>query len=272
MQVNRRLTILLLFTILLLSCYEKKEGCLDVLAANFNLEADVDCCQDPGTCCCEYPKLSFSIKHQFGSENLSRGRLYTTDLGQPYYIDTIRFFISNVRLLDGNEYAVSDTIIIKSSNGEEVARPDDVAIVSSTSFSIELGDFVRPGIYSNLSFVVGITEPERTASYDQFESPHPLAENQTRLKDSISKSLLLYDVGLIPDTLDGAVSHFQLPASFTVLINLPVEIIKEPGKSITIPLGIDYQKWLETLDLDNGDPDLQNQKILQGIGQSFSIL
>jgi hypothetical protein len=272
MLVSNRLSIFLLSTVLFLSCYEKKEGCLDVLAANFNLEADVDCCSDPDGCCCEFPQLTFSIKHQFGNENLGRGKMYTTDFGQPFYIDTICFFISNVRLTDGSGYAVNDTIIVQSANGQEVPRPDDVAIISSTSFSIELGAFLRPGIYSNLSFIVGITEPERSAPSDQFESSHPLAESQTKLRDSISNALLLYAVGLIPDTLGNSVRHLQRSSAFTVSVNLPVKIIKEPGKSITIPLGIDYQKWLGTFDLENDDPDQLNQKILDGIQQSFTIL
>lgn len=272
MQVSKRLSVLLLFTILFLNCYEKKEGCLDVLAANFALEADIDCCQDPDACCCEYPKLSFSIKHQFGSENLSKGKLYFTDSGDPFYIDTIRFFISNVRLLDGAEYAVDDTIQIKSADGQTVARPDDLSIISSTGFSIEIGAFKRPGIFTNLGFIVGLTEPERSAASDQFESPYPLAENQTKLRDSISKELLLYDVGWIPDTLTRKVIHLQMPASFTVAIDLPVEITKDPGRAITIPLAIDYQKWLGPIDLQNDESDVQKQKILQGLTQSFSIL
>jgi hypothetical protein len=272
MQILKTSLSVFLVTVLLLSCYEKKEGCLDVYASNFALDADLDCCENPDDCCCQYPELKLSIKHQYQGENLGPGKIYHTQHGQPFRLESLMFFICNVRLTDGPDYATSDTLLIVDQHGQTHPRPDDVEVVSTGKFSITVGTFNRPGIYNRLKFMVGLNEPERSAPSDQFDPGHPLALGQTHLKDTLSGEWLSYQLAWIPDTASQQVELLQVPANNLIEVELPVEIIKNAGSDITIPLAIDYQHWLGSIDLQSDDQTTKNRKILEHLAQSFSIL
>lgn len=252
-------------------CYEKKEGCLDVLAGNFSLEADIDCCENADNCCCEYPMLSFSLKHQFGEGNLSTNQTYSNKLGQTFEINQIQFFISQIRLVEGSSrFALDDSLEIVGNNGQTVLKPDDITVVETGLFSVKFGAFKRPGSYDQLEFVIGLDEPERSASRDQFDSGHPLAEND--LRDTLENQWLLYDITWVPDTLSGVADHLRYPADTTILITLPVNISKDPGENVVIPLSIDYSKWFDQIDILGDDKPVIHQKILSALAGSFQIL
>ena len=46
------------------ACYEPEEGCLDVAAKNFQVDADLNCPDD----CCEYPNLKLLLSHRVGPQ------------------------------------------------------------------------------------------------------------------------------------------------------------------------------------------------------------
>lgn len=271
MQINRISLCVLLLSVFVASCYEKKEGCLDVFASNFALDADINCCKDKQDCCCNYPKLTLSIKQQYENENLAAGKIYLTNLGQPFMIEDIHFFISNVRLTDGSDFATDDTLMIMTNNGQSEARPDDVLTVSSDVFSFRVGTFNRPGNYTQLKFLVGLSEPERTAPSSQFAATHPLASGQTTLRDTLNDEWLTYSVAWIPDTVSLITEQLQVSADNLIEVIIPVNISKKPGQDITIPLIIEYHKWLGTIDLIHDDQTTKNTKILEQLAQSFSI-
>lgn len=272
MPTGSQVLILLSFLFLFVSCYEKKEGCLDVLAKNFVLDADISCCENPDDCCCEYPVLSWRIKQQYEEANLSSADVYYTKLGQPFRIEKILFFVSNIRLTDIQSYAVDDTIRIEESNGQVLDRPDDVTLLSSSLFTAEFGVFNRPGSYTMLEFTVGLSEPERSADRHQFVAPNPLAPSQAELRDSINDQWLTYDISWVPDTTSGEIVHLTIPADVNVTVTLPVDVSKDPGEDLTLSLSIDYARWFEEIDLGIDDQATIQQKILAGLAKSFFIL
>ncbi len=272
MRINRSGLCIILLSVFVASCYEKKEGCLDVFASNFALDADINCCRNNQDCCCNYPKLTLSIKHQYESENLATGKIYLTRLGQPFMTESIHFFISNVRLTDGSDFATDDTLMIVTNDGQIKARPDDVLIVNSDAFSFKVGTFNRPGNYTQLKFLVGLSEPELSAPSSQFAEGHPLASGQTTLRDTLNDEWLTYRVAWIPDTVSLVTEHLQVSAENLIEVIIPVNISKNPGQDITIPLIIEYHKWLGEIDLIRDDQATKNSKILEQLAQSFSIL
>lgn len=271
MPVSRKVFYLLGLILFFGSCYEKKEGCLEVLASNFDLEADINCCENENDCCCEYPVLTLSIKQQYGAGNLSTTQTYLTNHDQPFQLERIKFFISDVRLTDGmNTYTVDDSLLVLARDGQSSFEPDDITLIGSNLFSVRLGTLSRPGTYTRLEFTVGLTEPERSADRDQFDSEHPLAQDE--LRDTINNQWLIYDVGWIPDTLTGEVTHLTLPADTSIPVSLPIDVSKDPGDNITIPIAIDYSKWFAEIDIAADDQETISQKILAGLAASFTIL
>ncbi|NND35064.1 MAG: hypothetical protein HKN76_20935 [Saprospiraceae bacterium] len=268
-----RATILSLFlSFLILGCYEQKEGCLDVLASNFQFDADVDCCRKDGECCCQYPKLIISVKHQYEGENLSAGKVYHTAQGQPFFIQSIRFLASGVLLIDNSEaVSIVDEIEVETSEQNNIIVPDDFTIFSSTSFSYTIGDFTRPGTYSALQFNVGVDDAIQAADPAQFDADHALAAGSSSVRNSTDQ-LLLYDIAWIPDTASMQVVNLQATADQLVPVVVPLEGSKSAGVSITIPVVIEYSSWFSDIDLDQDLEEVQKQKILQGLVHSFTVL
>ena len=52
-----------------ISCSEPTEGCIDALASNFELEADIDCCLIEQECCCNYPILDLNLFYKGRAED-----------------------------------------------------------------------------------------------------------------------------------------------------------------------------------------------------------
>ena len=263
---------LLFLSVFTWSCYEQKEGCLDVLATNFQLDADVDCCRKNEECCCQYPKLITSIKHEYDGTNLASGRVYHTESGQPFFIQSIRFLVSGIKLqTDDREISIIDSLEIIDANGQLQVVPNDFTVFSSASFSYTIGDFTEPGDYTDMHFLLGLGPSMSTADPNQFDADHPLGLGSASIRDSIG-DLLLYDIAWIPDTISMEVEHLQAKADHLIPISVPLEGSKPAGASITIPLVIDYTKWFNKLDLALDPIEVRKQKILDGMVTSFSIL
>lgn len=273
MTSGQKISVLLLCaTWWLVSCYEQKEGCLDVLASNFQLDADIDCCRKNNECCCNYPQLTLSLKHQIEGENLTQGQVYHTALGQPFFVESIQFFLSSLVLVDGEEqFGIDDMITLETVDGSEVSLSDDITVITSQSFSYSIGQFERPGIYNALRFDLGVDEPEKSADASQFETDHPLHSNQSTLRDTLG-NLLMYDIAWIPDTVSMEIVHLQGLADQILPIDLPLSGSKDPGESISIPIVVDYGRWLSSINIAQDPQEVQRRKIIEGIPGSFSIL
>jgi len=272
MEMPHKWIILIASMLLISSCYEREEGCLDVLSSNFAVDADDDCCAGKGECCCTYPKLTISVKHQMDSNNLSSDSIYYTDFGQPFTVDQVEFFISNVRLfIDSESYAITDEIEITASTGEIIARPDDIKVMSTSTFSSSIGSFTKPGTFTELRFLVGITEPEKSASRDQFLDDHPLAETSDDLRDE-SGELLLYDINWRPDTASADPTVLRRSLEAPIEVRIPINLEKQAGDAVTIGLGIDYLSWFRTIDVGTDSEEVQKSKIEASIPGSFSAL
>lgn len=95
-------------------CYEQQEGCLDALASNFEIDSDDGC-----SSCCEYPHLTFTIKHLYDTLNFNLGQVYSNGLGQTFIPRAISFFVSDVTLLQGENWRPVDNSILIS-NGRAI--------------------------------------------------------------------------------------------------------------------------------------------------------
>ncbi|MFN0276017.1 MAG: MbnP family protein, partial [Chitinophagales bacterium] len=103
-KIFRALIVLSCALIFLGSC-DKKKGCTDSAATNFDSEAEVDCC-------CEYDTIpadslatfSMNLTQFVGSEVFIPGNTYSIG-GVKTQLEIARFYISNVRLINasGNE-------------------------------------------------------------------------------------------------------------------------------------------------------------------------
>jgi len=86
-----------LIILILASCYEKQEGCLDFRARNYDFGADEPCSE-----CCTYPSMKLSVAHEWGDTSLMTDSVYFTLSNQAIKIVSAQFYVNKVSLLDSD--------------------------------------------------------------------------------------------------------------------------------------------------------------------------
>ena len=267
------------------SCYEPKEGCLDLEATNYDVTAD-----DPCNGCCNYPALNIAFRHLYIPPDLLDTTIffrYNNFYPVPdnpldtFTVERTRFFLSNIRLVrpDGSELHVMDSITIDV-NGTSTRIADNFAKVDRDIFqTVNIGTIITEGKFSAVRFNVGLddfllnTDPESVPTTSQLN-----VRNDTLLyMDTINISYLSALVVFNQDTI--AVQDSTVVQIFeqTNLIEVPFEEVfqLDPGFNIKVTIDINYWQWFQGIDIKNTDQNqvnaaLRNQ-ILENIAASFSI-
>ena len=259
---------LILSIFILIGCYEQREGCLDALASNFMVSADEDCMD-----CCQYPPLTFTIKHLFDTLNFDLGKVYSNRRGQTFIPKAISFYVSDVTLLQGEHWLPVDETILIEGVQSNMEQPDDVTIITRNGFEFEIGDFLNAGQYARLQFSVGLNNPEFTGGQTTIyeTNDHPLDTVGNALW-SDADTYRMYAIELIHDSVRLDTMTYVAVASPAIAIELPIEVVKLRGQKLSIPLVIDYKKWFENIDFEADSKEVISEKIMAGIKNSITIL
>jgi hypothetical protein len=263
----------------LTSCFEPKEGCLDINATNYDVESD-----DPCPDCCNYPTLSISTLHQVlvkntldSFVNLKYNFFYpapSNDL-DTFAILRSRFFISNVKLIkqDGTAVGVSDTIGIGFPNGSRVVYEDNFAKLDRDIFAASaIGTTITEGLFDKINFTLGL--PEELLGLDTASIPagHPLDFRSDTIIYQEGTGYVPFFLSVKTDTAAAALPTemrlFQ-PSQISLPIEPPVNI--EQGYNIKLKLRINYMAWFEGVDFANDSEDAIRQKIAANLPNAFSV-
>ncbi len=245
-------TALLVFS----SCYEKKEGCLDISAKNYDFGADEPCSD-----CCVYPTFKLGISHLWGDTTLKHNSFYLNSFGQYIKIIEAKFYISEVSLRKNNaENTINETINVRDLSGNISTIPDDFIFVQTSRFTYPVGTFNSGREFDGISFTLGISgnfsaldEKDSFVEEDNFFSENTFIHTNIRMKYVVDSIKM--------DTLQWSLENFDTSLNF----KLDAEIELPLGKDFVIPLKADYKKLLfnvNFLELVNGLADENIQKNL----------
>ena len=134
--------------ILLNSCEEPTEGCLDTFSSNYNLFADREC-ED----CCTYPSLSFTTSYLYGEDNNIDSSLYYQNSASSYFkLRSFYLVLSEFTLRgDNGEYAVR-------SKTEDKVIVDDLLGIRFKSSSNSPGSISIEDSIRTVDFRLGLPE------------------------------------------------------------------------------------------------------------------
>ncbi len=245
------------------ACLEKEDGCRDVAATNFAADAEVDC-ED----CCTYPSIIFEIDHAAGDTSLRYGDSIVFE-DKHISILEVSFYINGFSLTGADQtIGITDEITLTDRAGNTNLTINDVEIISRdiSSFSYDIGSFRGSGNYEELNFQQGLTTIQEATNPASVPTTHPLAPSNGlfELPDSSYVFTRLQLVNLeIDDTLEYNINTF-------VNINLPYSVTIERGFNLTIPIKIDYLKWIEGINFAD-NPDITQQTIVANLSNAFSI-
>lgn len=235
----------------LMSCYTRKEACLDVLAANYDVSAD-DACLD----CCTYPKLKLEIQHFVKDSVYNTTSIYTNDLNQSFKILDVRFYVHAFELFnkETGKKVVLETIKNQDST---LIIPDDIKIYRSVDASIEIGSLRDNGTYDSLTFYLGLKDEILINDFIGLPSTHVLLANN-RLKNATGEYAHLTVRIEAVDSLIGT-RNFQvtgLGISEPYTIKTPITTTKGVGPSFK--LKANYDELFKNIDITDSTNVIEN--------------
>ncbi len=276
--------VFLLFLLWLSGCYENKEGCLDVRATNFDLDADVPC---PN--CCTYPSLKLKASHQHHIGDtvysvLLLDSFYLDKNDQAFRLKSIRYFLSDFKLISHTGAVVSiddkiDIEVLNSSGNRELMNfvDDFILINASSAPTITLGTFPHPDTYSGIRFKMGLDPLLDSANPNSFPTNHALSNTGDEMYDFVNGHYLSTKIEIfkdtIPqDTIPRLLTSYASISGGEVNLLFPEPVVLPEGFHLTITLGVDCISWFETSDVRLDTDQALMEQILAKAPHSFSIV
>lgn len=271
-----------LIALLLTSCYENKEGCLDVRSINFSIDADREC-----DGCCIYPQLKIAFEHKLSASSNTNltytDSIYLDGNNNQFRVRDIQFYVSNVRLVreDGSEVYPDDSLQVQLQAPGGIARTanigDNVALINRSNFTpSEFGTFITTGKFTKVRFTIGLAGNYNQvipSSLPDSVVNHPL-ENTTMYVNTdtgfIFNRLQLYNSAIKTDTTYN-VFRVLTPHMVNIELALPTTLDVIEGRNVRVTVRINYLKWFEGVNLKSDLSAMVATKIVNNLQNSLSV-
>ncbi len=259
--------------LLLVGCYEPREGCLDVSAVNFDASADENCC-------CEYPALKMSVLHRFDSLVWQPDSVYVNNLGQPFRLRSVALYLSDFSLeQNGSIYRVQDTIALKTrplSGTDTVLTTfvNDFQLLRRTPTEYTLGLFPFAGAFQSVQFTIGLPDSAQAILPEQTPQGHPLRLQPEGLWLGQDTAYALLYLVVQSDTAAGGrldTLRFLRPDFGPIMIKNTRNFVRETGFDFKLRLTINYALLFKNLNWQNGDITAWKMAIAANLPQVFSV-
>lgn len=267
----------LAFVCLLPSCYEPKEGCLDINATNFAVNADNACNN-----CCEYPILKLAISHKLTADsetNLNyNDSVYIDGAGNSFRIKNIQLFISNIRLVraDGTEVYPSGTVEARITKPDgtinDTTLANNFALVNRSIFNAaEIGTFSTEGTFNKIRFTLGIADPANRIIPASLPAGHPL--RTTGMYVNTDTGYVFNSLEWFNGIADTTTTLLRITTEpYLREVELPLDANIIPGYDVRVTLRINYLTWFADVNLKTDLPATLATKFVNNASNSFSVV
>lgn len=248
------------FGLLLAGCYERKAGCLDLEASNWDASADKNCC-------CEYPKLKLEVRQRMDTLFFSPDSFYQNDLGQSFRLREALFYLSEFELKQmGQALRVADTVRLKlwpPAGGDTLQQSftDDFLLVRRGAVDNEVGEFRTSGTFDSLRFRLGLPAAVREVIPQKAPTGHPLAVQPEGMWVSRDTGFV-YARLVVERTVNAALQTDTLAFTRLNFDNLVMRFggifTHRSGTDFKLILKVDYLKLVQGVNLS--EPDISTLK------------
>ncbi|MBK7477608.1 MAG: hypothetical protein IPI11_17005 [Haliscomenobacter sp.] len=264
-------------------CAVREEGCLDVQAINFSVEAEKAC-----SSCCQYPQLRLDLLHKYtvGDTLLNltlNASAYPDGAGNMIRFKDIRFYISELHLLTegGAEIGVGEELLLRKwvsgSDSLKFEVENNFALATPASLSRKvLGTFIQGGKIKGVRLTLGIGAPARDADPASAPTGHPLSPQADPLwvlgTGYLDAKLSVFPGNGSADTIP-RVLEFASGGAFFQTIELPAPQVVSvaPGYHASVGLRIDYGAWFKQADVRNDSTEDLLRKIADNVKNSLAV-
>ncbi len=263
-------------------CYEPKEGCLDINATNFAVDADQACLD-----CCTYPLLRMRFQHSsVYPDTVVNFRLldsvYFDAGGNPYRVADFRFFLSELRLLrpDGTEVALQNRVAASVFRPGGALEPDsidnDIILVRPPLTSLyDLGTLRANGAFSAIRFRIGIAVSTAAVDPESLPANHPLRPNASGMPWSQTEGFVfqraVFLPGNMPEDTARVTVHIREPIHYRT-VELPVNADIREGFDVEFEMRIDYLSWLRDISPATQTPEILLERLVSRTSSAFAVV
>lgn len=253
---------IIVFSMVLTSCYERQEGCLDINASNYDFTAD-DPCED----CCSYPTMKISVTHMWGDTFLINNSVYSNDLDQYIKIISSKFYLSDFVLSNSSgNYRIEEVMEVQDENNTITEVYNDFIFVQSNRVSYTVGTFPVSDIYDDLSFTMGIN-----GDYVAADSTKSFVEDNSFFDADLYQHTnfrLDYIIDTISmDTLQLNIKGESMAKNLSLNSSFEIPL----GRNFTISLQAHYDLLLSGLDLNDLESEAQINRLKSNLDHFFSF-
>jgi hypothetical protein len=241
-------------------CNTRIQGCLDVNADNFNLNAEQSCND-----CCTYPSVALSLTQKWGERNYANTDTLYDINGHAYRINSLEYFLSEWSWVDdkGIRYHV-DSVNVSCDDGDLTYSPDNL-LIDAEQFNYTMGEIRQAPSIDSLRFVFGLNQDfscldaAYTGTPPELTDQSPLWNSQSGSLESM-RLIIQQDIAVESyDTIfisDKAISTLAYPFDFT------------PGEDSQFMLTVDYSIWFQ--DVNSANPASFRTSLISNFGGGIS--
>jgi len=231
------------YLFLVTGCNTKVEGCLDIAAANFDLNAD-RACQD----CCTYPSISISLSQKWSDRNFSTTDTLFDSNGEPFIINDLKYFLSSWSWFgsDNLTYTVDSAEI--ACNASMLRYTPDIILVDSRQFLYTLGTIRESPFIDSIQLKLGLLPAFDCIDETSANTPTVLSDKSALWNHQLSSRAALRVVlqrNLSIETFDTVFIHTCQN------LNMGYDLDLKPGIQTTLNLSVNYALWFSNVDIQN---------------------
>ncbi len=242
-----------------LSCFQRKEGCLDTLANNYDVEA-LDACEE----CCMYPNLIFDISNMLGDSILRSRDTLINNLGQKITGLEIRLYISNITLYGENDSMQLNAFITSAIDGNVVR--DDIRQVRSNISELTIGEFPTYGKFEKVRFKIGLDRKVLQDSFLNLSTDHLMNERNKIRQPNGSFAEMRVRYFLVDSNAEKFIGLDNLPLN--AFHTKEQEINTRKGENIRFNITANYLPLINDIDLTQPDSIIQ-RAMLSKVSEIF---
>ncbi len=225
------------------ACNTRTEGCLELNANNFDLDAERPC-KD----CCTYPSINLLLTQKWNDDNFSNEDTLYDIHAQPYKIQDLKYFLSSWSWnnSDGDIFTVDS--ISGTCNQSTLMFTPDILTTDTRKFNYKLGTIRVAPLADSLFFTFGLVEdfscldpgeastPSNLKAQSSLWNPNTAMLATLRLVLQRDLEIATYDTVFLTTKKD---------------IYLPYAFQFRNGFNEQFNLTINYAQWFQ--DVDIGD-------------------
>jgi len=266
--------LLLVFHLLYFSsCFEPREGCLDIEATNFDAAADENCC-------CFYPALRLTLLPRYDTLIWKPDTAYEYAPGRWFRIKQAVFYLSDFQVLqNGTPIPVSDTLGLSvfgpSNDTLREVFTNDFQLVRRTTLNYAVGTFRPAGAFEAVRFRVGIPDAAQRIVPELAPDGHPLRPQGEGLwlgKDTgfVALKLIITRDSIettVPDTL-----IFSRPDFSSLVLQSDGAFQHESGYDFPMQLIADFRELFRDVDLTTGDISAWKARMVANLPAALRVV